>query len=83
MDRSPARLLRPWDFPGKNAGVGSHFLLQGIFPTQGLNPCLCIAGGFFTAGPPGSPVDSLTTIILISMPCNQSVLQHYENEIVQ
>ena len=24
----------PWDFPGKNTGVGSHFLLQGIFPTQ-------------------------------------------------
>ena len=36
----PARLLRPWDFPGKNTGVGSHFLLQGIFPTQGSNPCL-------------------------------------------
>ena len=26
--------------PGKNSGVGSHFLLQGIFPAQGLNPCL-------------------------------------------
>ena len=25
--------------PGKNTGVGFHFLLQGIFPTQGLNPC--------------------------------------------
>ena len=33
----PARLLSPWDFPGKNTGVGWHFLLQGIFPTQGLN----------------------------------------------
>ena len=31
---------RPWDFPGKNAGVGCRFLLQGIFLTQGLNPCL-------------------------------------------
>ena len=27
-------------FPGKNTGVGCHFLLQGIFPTQGLNPGL-------------------------------------------
>ena len=27
-----------WDFPGKNTGVGCHFLLQGIFPTQGSNP---------------------------------------------
>ena len=32
----PTRLLRPWDFPGKNTGVGCHFLLQGIFPTQVL-----------------------------------------------
>ena len=28
------------DFPGKNTRVGSHFLLQGIFPTQGWNPHL-------------------------------------------
>ena len=27
-------------FSGKNAGVGCHFLLQGIFPTQGSNLCL-------------------------------------------
>ena len=27
---SPARLLRPWDFPGKNTGVRCHFLLQSI-----------------------------------------------------
>ena len=31
------RLLCPWDFPGKNPGVGFHFLLQCIFPAQGLN----------------------------------------------
>ena len=29
--------LCPWDFPGKNTGVDCHFLLQGIFPTQGWN----------------------------------------------
>ena len=33
----PARLLCAWDFPGKNTGVGCHFLLQGIFPSQGSN----------------------------------------------
>ena len=37
---SPIRLLCPWDFPGKNTGVGCRSLLQGIFPTQGLNPGL-------------------------------------------
>ena len=31
------RLLCPWDFPGKNTRVGCHFLLQELFPTQGLN----------------------------------------------
>ena len=35
--RSPARLLCPWNSPGKNIGVGSHSLLQEIFPTQGSN----------------------------------------------
>ena len=35
-----ARLLYPWGFPGKNTGVGFHFFLQGIFPTQALNPGL-------------------------------------------
>src|SRR5574339_48539 len=26
----PTRLLRPWDSPGKNTGVGCHFLLQSM-----------------------------------------------------
>ena len=39
----PTRLLCPWDSPGKNIGVGSHFLLQGIFPILGSNPrLLCL-----------------------------------------
>ena len=33
----PTRILHPWDFPGKSIGAGCHFLLQGIFLTQGLN----------------------------------------------
>jgi len=37
---SPTRLLCPWNSLGKNTGVGCHFLLQGIFPTQELNLCL-------------------------------------------
>ena len=40
MDCSSARFLCPWDCPGKNTGVGCHFLLQRIFLTQGLNPGL-------------------------------------------
>ena len=36
----PTRLFCPWDSPGKESGMGCHALLQGLFPTQGLNPCL-------------------------------------------
>ena len=34
------RLLCPWNSPGKNTGVDSHGLLQGIFPTQRSKPGL-------------------------------------------
>ena len=33
----PHRLYSPWNSLGQNTGVGSRSLLQGIFPTQGLN----------------------------------------------
>ena len=42
----------PWNSPGKNTGVGCHFLLQGILLTQGSKLSLlrspALAGGFFT-----------------------------------
>ena len=40
MDCSPARPLCPRDSPGNSTEVGCHFLLQGIFLTQGSNPGL-------------------------------------------
>ena len=40
MDYSHSKLLCPWDFSGKSTGVGCHFLLQGIFLTQGSDLCL-------------------------------------------
>ena len=52
MDCKPVRLLGPWDFLGKTTGVGCHFLLQGIFLTQGLNPHPLYCRGFFTTEPP-------------------------------
>ena len=68
------QLLCPWDFPGKNTGVGCHFLLQGISPTQGLNPCLpTLAGRFFTTDP---PKNSIAWLILISQfPWSLSAIQ--------
>ena len=43
-----SRLLCPWNSLGKYTGVGCHFLLQGIFPTQGLNLGLLHEGKLFT-----------------------------------
>ena len=54
MDCSPPGSSVHGDSPGKNTGVGCHFLLRRIFPTLGLNPCLlmspALAGEFFIPG---------------------------------
>ena len=65
-------LLGPWDFPGKNTGVGCHSLLQGIFPTQGSKPksvALTAAAKLLQScptlcdprdgSPPGSPIPGI------------------------
>ena len=57
----PARLLRSWDFPGKNTGVGCQFLLQRIFPTQGSNSHLPR-----WQVPPGKPLLSLSLSLSLS-----------------
>ena len=49
----PARLLCPWE-SREDTGAGCHFLLQGIFPDQGLNSMSpAMAGRLFTTEPPG------------------------------
>ena len=49
----------PWNYPGESTGVRSHFLLQGIFPTQGSNlHLLCLLhwqAGSLPIVPPGKP----------------------------
>ena len=53
----PARLLCPWDSPGKNTGVGCHALLQGIFQGSNLS-LLCLLlyqAGSLPLVPPGKP----------------------------
>ena len=38
-----AKLLCPWDFPGKSTRVGCYLLLQGVFSNQESNHISCIA----------------------------------------
>ena len=56
----PARLLCPWGSPGKTTGVGCDALLQGTFPTQGLNQHFvtspALADRFLPLAPPGKPL---------------------------
>ena len=62
----PSSLLCAWDFPGKNTGVGCHFLLPGIIPTQELKPrllCLPLEGGFFTNESPGKSKVTICAVL--------------------
>jgi len=59
----PTSLLHPWDFPGKNTGVGYHLLLQGIFLTQGLNLSLLHCRQTLPSEQPGEPF----LLIIISL----------------
>ena len=55
----PHGLYSPWNSPGQNTGVGSRSLLQGIFPTQGLNLGLALRADSLPAEPQGKLVDML------------------------
>ena len=81
-----ARILCPLDSPGKNTEVGWRALLQGIFPTQGLNLSLLRLlhwqAGSFPLGPPGKPsffqlydqfsLNSVRSAFLLSMQSDTS-----------
>ena len=62
-----------WDSPDKNTAVGCHTLLQGVFPTQGLNPCLLQVlhwqAGSLALAPPGKPHVGRGFIYKIMMIC--------------
>ena len=62
----PAKLLCPRGFPGRNPGVASRFLLQGIQPAPLASPTL--AGGFLTTEPPGKPVLHGRWFFSVSLP---------------
>ena len=62
----PHGLHSPWNSPGQNTGVGCHALLQGIFPTQGLNWCLlCLLhwqAGSLPLAPPGKSIQKVKEV---------------------
>ena len=52
----PARLLCPWDSPGKNTGVGFYALLQGTLPNPGIETrSPTMQADSLPSEPPGKP----------------------------
>ena len=84
----PHGLYRPWNSPGQNTGMGSLSLLQGIFPTQGLNPGLLHCRRILWSEPPGKPkntgVGSLSLLqgIFPTQELNRGLL-HYRQILYQ
>ena len=65
----PHGLYKPWNSPGQNIGVGSFSLLQGIFPTQGLNPGLRHCRQIlYQLSHKGSPLNHLVYGVLLRQP---------------
>ena len=59
--RQPTSLLRPWDFPGKNTGVGCHCLLQCMkvkSESEVTQSCLTLSDPM-DCSPPGSSAQGI------------------------
>ena len=67
------------EFSRKNTGVGCHTLLQGIFPTRGLNQLLhlhCQVGSLPLA-PPGKPITSVSRVTYFFFHVDVQLFQHH------
>ena len=72
------RLLCPWDSLGKNTGVGCHFFLQGIFPTQGSNPGLLqYRQILYHVSHQGSPPKKITKSLCYTTEINTMLQNNY------
>ena len=76
-----AKLLCPWDFQGKNTGVGCHFLLWGIISTEGLNlHLLHWQADSLPLSHQGNPYNVVTYLIISSEKSRQWVLAEVSAE---
>ena len=64
----------PWDFPGKNPGVGCHFLPPGDLPDPGIES-LALAGRFFITEPPEKHQFIITATVFESGQPDSSTVQ--------
>ena len=58
------RLFSPWNFPGKNTGVGCHFPSPGDLPNPGIEPVSpALQADALPSEPPGKPSSLITQLI--------------------
>ena len=78
----PHGLYSPWNFPGQNTGVGSLSLLQGVFPSQGLNPGVLhyrrILYQLSYQGSPGKPLTNACCLCIINKEPDFLLLNHWD-----
>ena len=65
IDGSPTRLPRPWDSPGKNTGVGCHFLLQCMKVKSEVAQSCPTLSGLMDCSLPGSSVHGIFQAIVL------------------
>ena len=67
----PTRLLRPWGFPGKSAGVGCHCLLR----VMNYRVCIQLVAGSWIGG---IPIQIGQTGQIFSLPfCDSNLINHF------
>ena len=67
--------LHPWTFPGKNTGVGFHFLLQGIFWPRAWTQVSTLQADFFPSEPSGKP----SLVPCVEVYANDEKHSHYQS----
>ena len=74
IDGKPTRLPRPWDSPGKNTGVGCHFLLQCMkvkSEREVTQSCLTLRDPM-DCSPPGSSIHGIFQARVLELGANKS-----------
>ena len=76
--RQPTRLPRPWDSPGKNTGVGCHFLLQCMKvkgESEVAQSCLTLSDPM-DCSPPGSSIHGIFQARVLEWGAIVNIIQH-------
>ena len=81
--RRPTRLPRPWDSPGKNTGVGSHFLLQSMKvkgESEVAQSCWTLRD-LMDCSPPGSSIHGIFQARVLEWGCHWACINDINHKL--